>query len=182
MKPDVSLERRCSDQEIAIGRLMLEAQSLRDENADLLLRLEAARTPLTVADGIDRLEAALPVGPAAAAAARATLTRWLAGHVPAEVLEDARLLASELVSNSVGHADLPDEASLRFAVQLRDGALRVEVRDPGTTGAVAPREPDRVRGGGFGLYLVDLIATRWGVNRAGGTHVWFEVDAAGARD
>jgi anti-sigma regulatory factor (Ser/Thr protein kinase) len=182
MKADVSLERRCSDQEIAIERLMLEAQALRDENADLLLQLEAARTPVKVVAGVERLEATLPVGPAAAATARATLTRWLAGHVPGDVLEDARLLASELVTNTVGHADLPDEASLRLAVQLRDGALRVEVRDPGTTGAVAPREPDRERGGGFGLHLVDLIASRWGVNRTGGTHVWFEVDAAGARE
>jgi anti-sigma regulatory factor (Ser/Thr protein kinase) len=129
---------------------------------------------------LDRLEASLAAGPAAAAAARATLTRWLAGHVPVEVLEDARLLASELVSNSIGHAELPDEASLRLAVQLRDGALRVEVRDPGTSGAIVPRELDRERGGGFGLHLVDLIATRWGVDRTGGTDVWFEVDAVGA--
>ena len=182
MPPVVSFERRCRDQEIAIERLMREAQVLRDENADLRFQLEAARTPLAVADGIDRLEATLPVGPAAAATARATLTRWLAGHVPGEVLEDARLLASELVTNSIGHADLPAEASLRLAVQLRNGALRIEVRDPGTSGAVAPREPDRERGGGFGLHLVDLIATRWGTNRTGGTHVWFEVDAVGATD
>ena len=47
---------------------------------------------------------------------------------------------------------------------------------------VAPREPDREHGGGFGLQLVDKIATRWGVNRTGGTQVWFEVDAAGATD
>jgi anti-sigma regulatory factor (Ser/Thr protein kinase) len=178
----VPLERLCRDQEVAIERLMLEAQILRDENADLRFQLEAARTPLAVVGGVDRLEATLPVGPGAAATARATLTRWLAGHVPGEVLEDARLLASELVTNSVGHAELPDEASLRLAVQLRGGALRVEVRDPGTTGEIVPREPDRVHGGGFGLHLVDLIATRWGVNRTGGTHVWFEVDAVGATD
>jgi len=182
MNSDVSLERRCRDQDIAIERLMLEAQALRDENADLLAQLEAARTPLAIVDGIDRLEATLPVGPAAAATARATLTRWLAGHVPGEVLEDARLLASELVTNSIGHAELPDAASLRLAVQLHGGALRVEVRDPGTNGEVVAREPDREGGGGFGLHLVDQIATRWGVNRTGGTHVWFEVDAAGATE
>jgi anti-sigma regulatory factor (Ser/Thr protein kinase) len=177
-----SLERCCRDQEVAIERLMREAQALRDENADLLCQLEAARTPLAVVDGVDRLEATLPAGPAAGATARATLTRWLAGHVPGEVLGDARLLATELVANSIGHAELPDEASLRLAVQLRGGALRVEVRDPGTGGTVEPREPDRERGGGFGLHLVDQIATRWGVNRTGGTHVWFEMDAVGATD
>jgi anti-sigma regulatory factor (Ser/Thr protein kinase) len=177
-----SLERRCRDQEVAIERLMREGQVLRDENADLRCQLEAARTPLAVDGGVDRLEAMLPAGPAAAATARATLTRWLAGHVPGEVLEDTRLLATELVANSIGHAELPDEASLRLAVQLSGGALRVEVRDPGTCGEIVPREPDRERGGGFGLYLVDLISTRWGVNRTGGTHVWFEVDAVGATD
>ena len=181
MPADVSLEQRCRDQEIAIARLMDEGQALRDENADLLAQLELARNP-GLADAYERLEATLPAGPAAPAAARAALTRWLSGHVPIEVLEDARLLASELVTNSLRHPEIPDDASLRLAVLLRDGALRVEVRDPGTTGVVAPREPDRVRGGGFGLQLVDMIATRWGVNRTGGTHVWFEVDAAGATD
>ena len=83
---------------------------------------------------------------------------------------------------SLGHADISEEASIRLAVQLRGGALRVEVRDPGTSGAVAPREPDRVNGGGFGLHLVDMLATRWGFYRIGGTHVWFEVDAVGATD
>jgi anti-sigma regulatory factor (Ser/Thr protein kinase) len=182
MQSDLSLARRCRDQDVAIDRLMLETQALRDENADLLAQLAAARRPVVVVDGIDRLEAVLAVSPSAPATVRAAMTRWLKDQVPGEVLEDARLLASELVANSIGHADLPLEASLHFAVQLTDGALRVEVRDPGTTGTIAPREPDRELGGGFGLYLVDLLATRWGVNRTGGTHVWFEVDAAGATD
>jgi len=177
----VLLDQRLRDQQIAIARLMDEAQVLRDENADLVAQLETARSPLA-ADVYERLEAVLRPCPAAPAAARAALTRWLSGNVPIEVLEDARLLASELVTNSLRHPDLPDDAALRLAVQVREGALRVEVRDPGTTGEIAPREPDRVYGGGFGLKLVDQIATRWGVNRTGGTQVWFEVDAAGATD
>jgi anti-sigma regulatory factor (Ser/Thr protein kinase) len=181
MTTDVSLQRQCRDQEIAITRLMDEGQALRDENADLLAQLELARNP-GVIEGYERLEATLLASPAAPATARAALTRWLSGHVPVEVLDDARLLASELVTNSLRHPEIPGDASLRLAVQLREGALRVEVRDPGTTGVVAPREPDRENGGGFGLQLVDTIATRWGVNRTGGTHVWFEVDAVGATD
>jgi anti-sigma regulatory factor (Ser/Thr protein kinase) len=178
----VSLVRRCRDQEIAIDRLMCETQALRDENADLLAQLRVARRPVATAAGIDRLEATLAVSPSAPATVRAAMTRWLRDQVPGEVLENARLLASELVTNSIGHADLPADASLHVAVQLTDGALRVEVRDPGTTGTIAPREPDRQLGGGFGLQLVDLLATRWGVNRTGGTQVWFEVDAVGATD
>jgi anti-sigma regulatory factor (Ser/Thr protein kinase) len=181
MQTDVSLEQRCRDQEIAIARLMEETQVLRDENADLFAQLEAARDPVAVS-GVERLEATLQAGPAAPATARAALTRWLSGHVPIEVLEDARLLASELVTNSLRHPDISEADSLRLAVQLSRGALRIEVLDPGTTGVVASREPDRERGGGFGLHLVDMIATRWGVNRTNGTRVWFEVDAAGATD
>jgi anti-sigma regulatory factor (Ser/Thr protein kinase) len=180
MPAEVSLEQRFCEQEIAIARLVEEAQVLRDENADLIAQLEAARNSAAV-DGFERLEAILRAGPAAPATARAALTRWLSGHVPVQVLEDARLLASELITNSLRHPEISDADLLRLAVQLKEGALRVEVRDPGTTGVVAPREPDRERGGGFGLQLVDMIATRWGVNRTGGTHVWFEVDAMGRR-
>ena len=181
MQTHASVEQQSRDQEIAIGRLMDECQALRDENADLLAQLELARNP-GVAEGYQRLEATLRAGPAAPATARAALTRWLSGHVPIEVLEDARLLASELVTNSLRHPEIPSDAPLRLAVQLREGALRVEVRDPGTDGIVAPHKPDHEFGCGFGLQLVDKIATRWGVNRTGGTHVWFEVDAAGATD
>jgi hypothetical protein len=237
MRPDVSLARRCSDLELVIARLMYDSEVLRDENADLLAQLEAARRPFVVGGGVDRLEArlpvgqvapttarptpprlflvadeidhlertltvglgapatarptpprpfvvadeidrfeaTLPVGPAAPATARATLTRWLSGHVPMEVLDDARLLASELINDSLLQPDISEEDLLRLAVQLRDGALRVEVRDPGT----AQRVPGRESSGVFGK-LVEMIATRWGVNCADGTHVWFEVDAAAA--
>ncbi len=208
MPTHVSLVRRCRDQELVIARLMDDSQVLRDENADLRAQLETARRPfvvvgggvdrretrlpvaqaaratlrpasprplVVVADECDHFEATLPVGPAAAATARATLTRWLSGQVPIEVLDDARLLASELINNSLLQPDISEEDLLRLAVQLSDRALRVEVRDPGT----AQREPGPESSGVFGQF-VDMIATRWGVNRAAGTRVWFEVDAAGA--
>ena len=206
MPTDISLLRRCHDQEIAIARLMDESQLLRDENADLLAQLDAARPPLVAASGTDRLEATLPVGGAAPAAARrrlslvtnevdrfeatllvsptapvtarTTLTRWLSGHVPLDVLDAARQLASELISSSLHRPDISEDDLLRLAVEFREGSLRVEVRDPGTTGVVASRDPDRERSGGLVLQLLDEIATRWGVNRTGGTQVWFEVDAA----
>jgi anti-sigma regulatory factor (Ser/Thr protein kinase) len=182
MQTHVSLERRCLDQEVAIARLMRYAQALRDENADLVAQLALARRPVAVMHGIDRLEATLPVGLVSPAAARDALTRWLRDEVPVQVLEDARLLVTELVTNSVGHTGLTEDASLHMAVQLTEGAVRVEVRDPGTSGTIAPRAPDRELGGGFGLHLVDMLASRWGVNRTAGTRVWFEVDAAGATD
>ncbi len=174
MPPEDSLFRRCRDQEIAIAGLMDDRQQLREENADLLAQLESARRPFVVADRIDRLEATLPAGPAAPATARAALTRWLSGNLPIAVLEDARLLASELVASSLLQPDISEDDLLRLKVVCRRDALRVEVRAPGTTDVVAPREPS--------LLLVDRIAARWGIDRTGDTNVWFEVDSAGAAD
>ena len=135
MSSDVSFERRLRYQDMAIARLMSETHLLRDQNAELAAQLEAARNPAPDAAG-DRLEATLPAGPGGPAIARAALTRWLTGQVRGEDLSDARLLASELVANSVG-TERPREEPLWLAAQLHDGALRVEVRDPG--GAASAR-------------------------------------------
>jgi hypothetical protein len=174
MQSDVSFERRFRYQEMAIARLMCEARLLRDENAELLAQLEQADSPGPAGAKVDRLEATLPVGPSGPATARAALTRWLTGQVPGEVLSDARVLASELVANSSGATDLPETATLRLAVEVRDDTLRVDVRHPSASGPGA-RSP---LGGGLGLHLVETLAKRWGVDDVGGTHLWFEVDAA----
>ena len=82
---------------------------------------------------IDRFEATLPASPAAPATARAALTRWLSGHVPIEVLDGratARLRADQQQPPSAGHLR-GRLAAARGPAQ--EGALRVEVRDPGTT-------------------------------------------------
>jgi hypothetical protein len=96
------------------------------------------------------------------------------GQVPGKVLSDARVLASELVANSSGATDLPETTSLRLAVEVRDDALRVDVRHPGGS---KPGVPSPL-GGGLGLQLIEALAKRWGVDDVDGTHLWFEVDAA----
>ena len=40
------------------------------------------------------------------------------------------------------------------------------------------RDADKTKVGGWGLYLVDQLADRWGVNRGKLTRVWFEIDYA----
>ncbi len=37
-----------------------------------------------------------------------------------------------------------------------------------------PRDPGSTRDG-YGLYLLEKVATRWGVDSAGDTKVWFEL-------
>ena len=83
---------------------------------------------------------------------------------------------TELVTNAVGHAKIGPEQSLRVELRFSPQRVRVEVLDAGTgfTRTGAPSRGDEF--GGWGLFLVDQIADRWGVRRtASGTRVWFEV-------
>ena len=83
------------------------------------------------------------------------------------------LLASEVVGNSVRHAGMrPDEKIVVYA-RLEPDHVRCEVGDTGLG-----FDPDRRDGvEGFGLRLLDKLASRWGVRTdARGTRVWFEVD------
>jgi hypothetical protein len=51
--------------------------------------------------------------------------------------------------------------------------VRVEVIDHGAGFLPAPRTEEADEPGGFGLYLVGTLASRWGVESNDGTHVWF---------
>lgn len=112
----------------------------------------------------------LPKSPASAAEARRFLDR-LGDDVSLKVLDNARLLVSELVANAVEHVAEDGEIELRIA--LDDGVLRVEVLDSGP-GFSPPR---RRRGSerGWGLHFVDRLATRWAIDREDRSRVWFEL-------
>ena len=116
-------------------------------------------------------EATVPSGPDAPHLARMFLTQWLDGQLDAAVRADAALLVSELVTNSVLHADLPAGSPVRIRAAVKDGVVRVEVEDGGN-GTVRSRAPGR---DGFGLHLVERLAASWGVHHEQGTHVWFEL-------
>jgi anti-sigma regulatory factor (Ser/Thr protein kinase) len=118
----------------------------------------------------------LESSPEAAAVARTALDR-LGTHVPPGRLRDLRLLVSELVTNAVRHAGLGRGERIRLVVTARDRHVRVEVHDPGRGFSPRAPRPDPARASGWGLYLVDELADRWGVDGAGaGTLVWFELD------
>jgi anti-sigma regulatory factor (Ser/Thr protein kinase) len=114
----------------------------------------------------------LEPGPTAPALARAAVDR-LAGEVPPPLLEDVRLVVSELVTNAVVHGPRREPVTLRLRV-TGDGRVAGEVADEGD-GAVEVAE-SAGDGGGWGLRLLDRLADRWGVHQ-GSTHVWFELSA-----
>ena len=129
----------------------------------------------------DTLELALAPTVTAPDRARAEVTTWLArtGH-DGHLIDDVRLLVSELVTNSVRHASLTAEQPLKLTATLHAAILRLEVRDEGRLGTVARRPPRPLAESGFGLNLVAQLADDWGVERTSeGTTVWLEL-AAGA--
>jgi anti-sigma regulatory factor (Ser/Thr protein kinase) len=132
-------------------------------------------TPPGAAPSAGPLEVTLTGGIDAPAAARAHLTTWLAGRSSAATAVEARLVVSELVTNSIRHADAPVDAPIRVRAHVADDVLQIDVEDRGTTGAVTRRAPDFHTGGGFGLNVVEIVAQRWGVHRAAGTRVWAEL-------
>jgi anti-sigma regulatory factor (Ser/Thr protein kinase) len=116
----------------------------------------------------------LPKAASSAAEARRVLDR-LDGKVDKRLLDNARLLVSELVANAVEH--VRQEGRLGLRVELRDGVLRVEVHDPGAGFTPRKRRPDDPKGSGWGLHFVALLADRWRAEGDGAHRVWFEIDA-----
>lgn len=113
----------------------------------------------------------LPADPTAPRLARDFLRGACCSQHPTEVVEEAQLLVSELVTNAVRHGSPPIELQVRCA---GDDALEIRVRDANP----APPERRAVNldaEGGRGLMLVDLVSQTWGSdqNPDDGKSVWF---------
>ncbi|MER5950060.1 SpoIIE family protein phosphatase [Streptomyces sp. NPDC001904] len=118
-----------------------------------------------------------PVG-RSVATARSFVRDTLQGWGYADIIDDAVVLTSELVTNAVVHAGTSaDVLCLRS-----DDHVRIEVSDrypereiPLQSSAINMGSPDRE--GGRGLQLCAALAGRWGVDYSA-THkqVWFQLD------
>jgi anti-sigma regulatory factor (Ser/Thr protein kinase) len=128
---------------------------------------------------METLELQLTPTPRAVAEARTAVTRTFS-HLPQGVLDDLRLLITELVSNGVLHSGITPRDALQVRVGVDGHHIRGEVIDSGhEKGRVEPRPHDPEKPGGFGLNLVELLSDRWGVKQDGFTCVWFEMHAPG---
>ena len=111
-------------------------------------------------------------GPDAPSDARTALRRFHPELTP-ELMQVVVLLASELVSNAVQHARA---SSIPIRFEVMPSHVRVEVVDGGDGFPIEARRPDPAQTGGWGLHLVDQLASRWGVTEHAGNRVWFEID------
>jgi anti-sigma regulatory factor (Ser/Thr protein kinase) len=120
-----------------------------------------------------RLDVRIPATPGAAAAARRALGRLA---LPLPLAFDAQVAVSELVTNSLRHAGLAPDELIQITADWSGTRLRVHVRDrrpgarpTGVSGAIRPAPGAQA---GWGLYLLDRVASRWGTSASG---YWFEL-------
>ncbi|WP_406394733.1 ATP-binding protein [Streptomyces sp. NBC_00882] len=122
-------------------------------------------------------EVPLPSRPESAAAARRltqviVLRQW--GLSP-KMTEDAVLLVSELVGNAVRHTGA---RVFGLRMRRRRGWIRIEVRDP-SRGLPCLMPVQEMDVSGRGLFLVDKLSDRWGVDLLPrGKTTWFEMRVA----
>ncbi|UTI66113.1 ATP-binding protein [Paraconexibacter antarcticus] len=90
--------------------------------------------------------------------------------------EDVGILVSELVTNSVLHAGLVDDARIVVEVgRAARGGCRIVVCDDGGRFRLKSAAAAR-RQGGRGLKIVAALSTDWGVDHDGITRVWVTYD------
>jgi transcriptional regulator with XRE-family HTH domain/anti-sigma regulatory factor (Ser/Thr protein kinase) len=115
----------------------------------------------------------LPADTQAARTAREAVT-FVTDEIPEATAQTARLLVTELVSNSVRHGPQGAGATVELAIEVGRNVLRVEVADRSSTPARA-KPPSHE--GGYGLALVDAKASRWGTEQRDSLNVtWLELD------
>jgi anti-sigma regulatory factor (Ser/Thr protein kinase) len=134
---------------------------------------------MAVANASEGWVTEIPGGVEAACTAREILSDRLAGAAHEAAMHDLHLLTTELVTNAVLHAGVGESGTIELRVAKNPDRLRVSVTDPGGDDTPTVQELNPEVPGGMGLYLVEQISSRWGVERApgGGNRVWFELAA-----
>ena len=104
-------------------------------------------------------ETVLAADPESAALARDFVRRHLLAHRLSHLVEDLRLVVSELATNAVAHARTPFIVSLSSA----QGSVRLAVRDESPAVPVSGTV-DVMDMSGRGLMIVELLSQEWGTS------------------
>lgn len=100
-----------------------------------------------------------------------SLVRDALADLPAETVDTALLLVSELVTNTVVHAESP----IRLGVRRNHTSLSVLVQDGSELHPLSQSVPSEATGG-RGLSLVEALSKAWGWNATPeGKFVWFDL-------
>lgn len=115
---------------------------------------------------------------ASAAIVRRQLARDLASYdLPSDAIDDAVLVASELVGNAIQHTAASAAGTLDVSWDVDASGVRVCVSDPSSE-RPQPRTAGDDEPTGRGLTIVAAMADDWGVDRdAHGKQVWAHIPA-----
>jgi len=107
----------------------------------------------------------VPFAATAVRAARTTITVALRQRqVAASVIEDARLVVSELLGNALRHARPLPDGTLRVGMVIKDETIRLFVVDGGSVTLPTLLSPPPLATGGRGLSIVRHLTRDWGVH------------------
>jgi anti-sigma regulatory factor (Ser/Thr protein kinase) len=113
--------------------------------------------------------------PRSSSKAREFVSLHLRHHAMEHLVDDVRLVVSELATNAMVHAHTPFTVALQSVKEL----VRLEVFDGSHVGPVL-RRARALDTGGRGVAIVKALSRDWGViDRPGGKSVWAEFSAAG---
>ncbi|MEU6366691.1 PAS domain S-box protein, partial [Streptomyces sp. NPDC046931] len=144
-----------------LAALLPDTEGHNDDVTLLLTQLPAAPLATVTTD--------LPAVPSSVGEARAFLTKALASWDCAHKADDARLLLSEILTNSVQHARGP----LGLRLRRTAAELTVEISDHSPQ-LPHPRLAATDEESGRGLILVDTVSESWGVRPSStGKTTWF---------
>jgi|tagenome__1003787_1003787.scaffolds.fasta_scaffold20817291_2 anti-sigma regulatory factor (Ser/Thr protein kinase) len=114
-------------------------------------------------------EIVLPAEPVSVLRARRFVCSHLGEHRLWYLIDDVRLVVSELATNAIRHARTPFTLSME---RTEEGVVLTVYDDSPST--LVRVHGDLLEGGGRGLWIVGLVSREWGVREAstGGKSVW----------
>ncbi|MDP9329931.1 MAG: YihY/virulence factor BrkB family protein [Actinomycetota bacterium] len=132
-------------------------------------------SPSAGADHPARIEYSFPFALASVSEGRKVAVRDLSRRLDQRTLKDVELLVSELVTNALRHGQPRADGTIGLVLEVADNRVRVVVEDSGKHFHWERASPGEERLGGYGLQLVDSLATAWGYSEDGTKAVWFEI-------
>lgn len=119
--------------------------------------LRAGRAPVTLR---------VPFAASSVAVARQKLKAWLVDSgVRREIVDDARVIISELVGNSVRHAQPLPDGEIEVSWTVNERGLQISVTDGGS--GTRPRKVNASSSAlaGRGMAIVETLADSWWADR-----------------
>lgn len=122
----------------------------------------------------------MDVDPVMVPRARRRLVRELdAANLQPDVVADAALVLTELLTNALQHGSPPGVEEVAMCWSIAEDHVTISVADAGRSENLAPRPPNQDGEGGRGLTLVDQLCDAWTVDAGDGTRVVARLRRAG---